>query len=60
LRACAREEKGNGEAPDGPAEEGNADRLFEPEIARSKPGPTPSSTKERFQSWLWDKLSSFL
>jgi cardiolipin synthase len=36
------------------------ERLFEPDIARSKPGRPRTSTSERFQSWLWDKLSSFL
>ena len=36
------------------------ERLFEPDIARSNPGRPPSGTSERFQSWLWDKLSSFL
>lgn len=36
------------------------ERLFEPDIARSTPGQPPSSTGERFQSWLWDKLSSVL
>jgi cardiolipin synthase A/B len=36
------------------------ERLFEPDIARSKPGRPPSSTHERFQSWFWDKLSSLL
>jgi cardiolipin synthase len=36
------------------------ERLFAPDIARSNPGRPPSSTGERFQSWLWDKLSSFL
>ena len=36
------------------------ERLFEPDIARSKPGVPPSGTRERFRSWLWDRLSSFL
>ena len=36
------------------------ERLFEPDIARSEPGEPSSGTRERFQSWLWDKLSSFL
>src|SRR5688500_13994563 len=36
------------------------ERLFEPDIARSKPGEPPSDTRARFESWLWDKLSSFL
>jgi cardiolipin synthase A/B len=36
------------------------ERLFEPDIARSKPGEPPSDTRERLKSWFWDKLSSFL
>jgi cardiolipin synthase len=36
------------------------ERLFAPDIARSKPGVPPSGTHERFQSWLWDRLSSLL
>jgi cardiolipin synthase A/B len=36
------------------------ERLFEPDVARSKPGEPPSDGRERFESWLWDKLSSFL
>jgi cardiolipin synthase len=36
------------------------ERLFEPDIARSKPGEPPSDTRERVKSWFWDKLSSFL
>jgi cardiolipin synthase len=36
------------------------ERLFEPDIARSKPGEPPSGLRERVQSWFWDKLSSFL
>ena len=36
------------------------ERLFEPDIARSKRGQPPSGTRERFESWLWDKLSYFL
>jgi cardiolipin synthase len=36
------------------------ERLFEPDIARSSPGRPPSETRERLESWLWDKLSSFL
>ena len=36
------------------------DRLFEPDIARSNPGRFRRRARERFQSWLWDKLSSFL
>ncbi len=37
------------------------ERLFEPDIARSKPGVAAlGHARERFESWLWDKLSSFL
>ena len=36
------------------------ERLFEPDIARSKPGEPPSGTRERFESWVWDKLTFFL
>ena len=36
------------------------ERLFEPDIARSKPGRPPSGVGESLRSWLWDKLSSFL
>jgi cardiolipin synthase A/B len=36
------------------------DRLFEPDIARSKRGGPPSGTWERLESWLWDKLAYFL
>jgi cardiolipin synthase A/B len=36
------------------------ERLFAPDIARSKPGEPPSGTRERVRSWLWDKLASFL
>jgi len=35
-------------------------RLFEPDIARSKPGQPPSGVGERLDSWLWDKLTYFL
>jgi phosphatidylserine/phosphatidylglycerophosphate/cardiolipin synthase-like enzyme len=35
-------------------------RLFEPDIACSNPGRPPSIPKERFQSWLWNKLSFLL
>jgi hypothetical protein len=34
-------------------------RLFEPDIARSKPGKAPTRG-ERVTGWLWDKLSYFL
>ena len=36
------------------------ERLFEPDIARSTRGEPPSGTRERLESWLWDKLTSFL
>jgi cardiolipin synthase len=36
------------------------ERLFAPDIARSHPGEPPSGTQERLESWLWDKLTSFL
>ena len=36
------------------------ERLFEPDIARSRPGKPPSGTGERFESWLWDKFTYFL
>jgi cardiolipin synthase A/B len=36
------------------------ERLFEPDIARSKRGEPPSGARERLESWLWDKLSWFL
>jgi cardiolipin synthase A/B len=36
------------------------ERLFEPDIARSKRGERPSDKSERFESWLWDKLAYFL
>jgi cardiolipin synthase len=36
------------------------ERLFEPDIARSKRGEPPSGTGERIESWLWDKLTYFL
>ena len=35
-------------------------RLFEPDIARSKKGEPSSGAKEHVQSWLWDKLAWFL
>ena len=36
-------------------------RLFEPDIAHSKPGEPPSGTHERWQELvLWDKLTYFL
>ena len=36
------------------------ERLFEPDIARSKPGEPPDGLRERLGSWLWDKLGYFL
>ena len=36
------------------------ERLFEPDIARSSPGKPLSISKERRQSWLWEKLSHIL
>ena len=35
------------------------ERLFEPDIARSRPGKAPTRG-ERVAGWLWDKLSYFL
>ena len=36
------------------------ERLFEPDIARSKRGEPPSGAGEQVESWLWDKLAYFL
>ncbi len=36
------------------------ERLFEPDIARSKRGEPPSGAPARVESWVWDKLASFL
>ena len=36
------------------------ERLFEPDVARSKRGEPPSGTRERLQSWLCDKLTYYL
>ena len=36
------------------------ERLFEPDIARSKPGEPPSGAREGFENWVWDKLTYFL
>ena len=36
------------------------ERLFEPDIARSKRGEPPSDRSEHVESWLWDKLTYFL
>jgi cardiolipin synthase A/B len=37
-----------------------AERLFEPDIARSKRGEPPSGARERLASRLWDKLAYYL
>ncbi|HEU5064889.1 MAG TPA: phosphatidylserine/phosphatidylglycerophosphate/cardiolipin synthase family protein [Gaiellaceae bacterium] len=36
------------------------ERLFEPDIARSKRGEPLTETRERLEGWLWDRLSRFL
>jgi len=36
------------------------ERLFEPDIARARPGTPPSGLGEGFESWLWDKLTYVL
>jgi cardiolipin synthase A/B len=36
------------------------ERLFEPDIARSKRGEPPSGRRDRLQSWLCDKLTYYL
>ena len=36
------------------------ERLFEPDIARSQRGVPPEGGRERFESWLWNTLGSFL
>ena len=36
------------------------ERLFEPDIARSSPGELPAGSRERWQSWLGNKLSPLL
>ena len=36
------------------------ERLFEPDIARSKGAEPLTGTQERIESWLWDKLAYFL
>jgi cardiolipin synthase len=36
------------------------ERLFEPDIARSKRGEPLTETRERLESWVWDRLSRFL
>jgi cardiolipin synthase len=36
------------------------ERLFEPDIARSRPGEPPSGLGAAVEAWLWDKLTYFL
>jgi cardiolipin synthase A/B len=36
------------------------ERLFEPDIARSTRGEPRTGTRERLESWIWDKLGYFL
>jgi hypothetical protein len=36
------------------------ERLFEPDIARSKHRVPPQGVKEKFKSWRWNTLGSFL
>jgi cardiolipin synthase len=36
------------------------ERLFEPDIARCKRGEPPSEPRQRFESWLSDKLTYYL
>jgi cardiolipin synthase A/B len=36
------------------------ERLFAPDIARCKPGEPPSGARERFDTWLADKLTYYL
>jgi spermidine/putrescine transport system substrate-binding protein len=36
------------------------ERVFTPDIARSKPGTAPNGLRARLNGWLWDKLSYFL
>ena len=35
-------------------------RVFEPDIARSRPGTPPTGLRTRLKDWVWDKLSYFL
>ena len=35
-------------------------RLFGPDIARSRPGKPPSGVRDGLESWFWDKLTYFL
>ena len=36
------------------------ERLFEPDIAKSRPGTPPSGLRARTKDWLWDRLAYFL
>jgi cardiolipin synthase len=36
------------------------ERLFEPDIARARRGRPPSGTRERLESWFWEKMKYFL
>ena len=36
------------------------ERLFEPDIARARPGAPPSAARERLEGRLWDKLAYYL
>jgi cardiolipin synthase A/B len=35
-------------------------RVFEPDIAKSRPGTPPTDIRTRFKDWTWDKLAYFL
>ena len=35
-------------------------RVFEPDIAKSRPGTPPTGFRTRMKGWVWDKLSYFL
>ena len=35
-------------------------RVFEPDIARSRPGKPPTGLRTRLKDWVWDKLSYYL
>jgi cardiolipin synthase len=35
-------------------------RVFEPDIAKSRPGTPPTGLRSRLKDWAWDKLSYFL
>ena len=35
-------------------------RVFEPDIAKSRRGTPPTGLRTRFKDWVWDKLSYFL